>query len=351
MDQDKKYTAKEVALAVLKKAGEMLTKSESLKKYATENSKKIGYKLSEEGKGEKPQERDWDAFEVKAGKAKVSDPRLAPQKAPQDDPSQIEREDLGGRLDSQVGRELTEKESTAHKKDYKKELASRFAKAETGHEKGVHTSAGLKNPGMSSARLSGKIAIDNKHADAHNTEKNAHKQVLGEMKAQPKPNLPKSEDMNKKYEGFKAVEESAKESGARDPAAVAAAEGRKKYGKAAFQAAAAKGKKMGKSEENPDEKQDAKLGEKLEAVVAQHMKENAPAERQEEKEHEGHASPEMKEEAAHEDAPQHRGHVKLAKFMGRMEHKRSLKKPEMDKDENVSRPDTGFGAIIHKGSK
>jgi len=279
MNQDKKYTAKEVALTVLKKVGEMLTKSESLKKYATENSKKIGYKLSEEGKAEKPQERDWDAFEVKAGKAKVSDPRLAPQKAPQDDPKQIEREDLGGRLDSQVGRELTEKESTAHKKDYKKELASRFAK---------------------------------------------------------------TEEMKKKYEGFKAVEESAKESGASDPAAVAAAAGRKKYGKAAFQHAAAAGKKMGKNEEmpeheekNPDAKEDATLGEKVEALVAQHMKENAPAEHQEEEKHEGHASPEMKEEAAHEEKapekePEHRGHIKLAHFMGRMAHKRSMKKEPSD---------------------
>jgi hypothetical protein len=244
MSQEKKYTAQEVALAVLKKASEMLTKSEVLKKYATENSKKIGYKLSEEGKAEKPQERDWDAFEVKPGKAKVSDSRLAPQKAPQDNPKECKEEDLKDRLDDQLG---------------------------------------------------------------------------------------KAEPMKKKYEGFKAVEESAKKSGARDPAAVAAAAGRKKYGKAAFQAAAAKGKKMGKAEEmpseehekNPDAKQDATLGEKVEALVAQHMKENAPAEHQEEKMHEGHASPEMKEEAAE---PEHRGHTKLAKFMGRMEHKRSIKK-------------------------
>lgn len=60
-----------------------------------------------------------------------------------------------------------------------------------------------------------------------------------------KPEM-KSEAMEKKYEGFKAVEESARESGAKDPAAVAAAVGRKKYGKEAFQHAAAKGHKMGK---------------------------------------------------------------------------------------------------------
>ena len=60
--------------------------------------------------------------------------------------------------------------------------------------------------------------------------------------------LAKSE-LHKKYEGFKAVEESARESGASDPAAVAAAVGRKKYGKHAFQEAAAHGHKMGKSDD------------------------------------------------------------------------------------------------------
>lgn len=46
------------------------------------------------------------------------------------------------------------------------------------------------------------------------------------------------------YEGFKKVEASAAASGARNPGAVAAAIGRKKYGKARFQKAAAQGKKM-----------------------------------------------------------------------------------------------------------
>lgn len=42
---------------------------------------------------------------------------------------------------------------------------------------------------------------------------------------------------------FRAVEASARASGARNPAAVAAAAGRKKYGKKKFQALAAKGRK------------------------------------------------------------------------------------------------------------
>jgi len=54
--------------------------------------------------------------------------------------------------------------------------------------------------------------------------------------------------LSEKYMGFKAVEKSAKKGGAENPAAVAVAVGRKKYGKAAFQKAAAAGKKMGESQ-------------------------------------------------------------------------------------------------------
>ena len=46
------------------------------------------------------------------------------------------------------------------------------------------------------------------------------------------------------YMGFKKVEASAAASGARNPGAVAASIGRKKYGKKKFQKAAASGKSM-----------------------------------------------------------------------------------------------------------
>lgn len=46
------------------------------------------------------------------------------------------------------------------------------------------------------------------------------------------------------YMGFKAVEASAAAGGAKNPGAVAASIGRKKYGKGKFQKFAAKGKKM-----------------------------------------------------------------------------------------------------------
>lgn len=74
---------------------------------------------------------------------------------------------------------------------------SKISKGITGHEKGVHTAlkpiSGTANPGESTAgrnvrlRGSGNIASANM----------GHQKVLGEIKAMPKPNLPKSEEMNK----------------------------------------------------------------------------------------------------------------------------------------------------------
>ncbi len=134
--------------------------------------------------------------------------------------------------------------------------------------------------------------------------------------------------LEKKYEGFKAVEASAAKSGASDPKAVAAAVGMKKYGKKNFEEHAHEGKKFGKGEmqkmgmseesgHNPDEKADAQLGEKVEQEVQQHEENNAdPA-------HEASMKMGMSEKPM-------KGHIKLAKFMGRMEHKRG-QKAKLDK--------------------
>ncbi len=73
-------------------------------------------------------------------------------------------------------------------------------------------------------------------------------------------------------------------------------------------------KMLGKSDQmgaNPDAKADADLGEKVEQDVQEHEENNA--------------------DPAHE-APM-KGHIKLAKFMGRMEHKKGQKSMEMDKAE------------------
>lgn len=67
---------------------------------------------------------------------------------------------------------------------------------------------------------------------------------------------------------------------------------------------------IGKSDaegENPDAHADAQLGEKVEQDVQEHEQNN--------------------EDPAHAEAPM-KGHIKLAKFMGRMEHKKSMKKTD-----------------------
>jgi hypothetical protein len=108
----------------------------------------------------------------------------------------------------------------------------------------------------------------------------------------------------------------------------------------------AMGNLMGKSEENPDTKEnpdakeDADLGEKVEQDVEQHEKENAGAEEQE----------------AEQKEPEMKGHLKLAKFMGRMEHKRGERAKEMDKAETghekgIHRAIMGVGGLSHTGNK
>ena len=70
-----------------------------------------------------------------------------------------------------------------------------------------------------------------------------------EQQPKAKTRLQESIDtVSEKYMGFKKVAAAAKAGGAKDPDAVAAAIGRKKYGKEKFQKAAAKGKKLGEEQ-------------------------------------------------------------------------------------------------------
>ena len=69
-----------------------------------------------------------------------------------------------------------------------------------------------------------------------------------EQKTVNKIALAKEEQVNEKYQGFEKTVKAIKKGGsARDPEAVAAAIGRKKYGKERFQKAAAAGRKLGES--------------------------------------------------------------------------------------------------------
>lgn len=87
MSEEKKSSAKEAALAVLKKVEEMLKKSEILTKYETENSKKLGYQLPPIK--QKEAEKSDKAFEVEGKNSKSSnDPRLGHQVSPAKNPKE-----------------------------------------------------------------------------------------------------------------------------------------------------------------------------------------------------------------------------------------------------------------------
>lgn len=83
---EKKYTAKEVAVEVLKKTQEMLSKAEFLKKYEASNSKKLGYKPSMADK-EKMAEQSDKKLDVEAGKSK-NQARIENQIAPDKNPKE-----------------------------------------------------------------------------------------------------------------------------------------------------------------------------------------------------------------------------------------------------------------------
>ena len=75
--------------------------------------------------------------------------------------------------------------------------ASTLAKAETGQEKGVHTQNKTFAPNSGVSQAGGpqyrkqSYSADSKEAKmANDASKDKHKEVLGEMKAMPKPNIP-----------------------------------------------------------------------------------------------------------------------------------------------------------------
>jgi hypothetical protein len=90
MANEKKITAREAAQKVLSKVHEILAKSETLQKYQTENSPKLGVKYGSIEKDQKPVERDYSDYEVKSGKSLSSDQKrekkqISPSKNPKEE--------------------------------------------------------------------------------------------------------------------------------------------------------------------------------------------------------------------------------------------------------------------------
>ena len=373
MSENKKlFSAQEAALAVLTKAKEILEESSlmkaeklkkdgqtlgaaigfpgsaptapmaPIKKYETENNPKPGVKYGKIEKDQKPIERDYNEYNVKPGNSKDSSgPRLKKQVSPSGNPKEeaegnnapngmeppfefkdkvskeLAKEKASHMVKSQSGMHTVVYKSTAFEKsedqanDLMKSLSGKEDRSkmsgktgmlrtvETGHEKGVHIKGNQgESQGMSSAgaNLRETQYLSPKGAAASTAKaKEGHKQVLSEMKQMPKPNLGKAEKLEKgdwkKIHDKLEREGYSKESADKIDGSIKA--------------------KLGKGE-NPDEKQDAQLGEKVEHDVEEHMQENKDAEQKE-----GHSMASI---------PMCIGSAKLSKFM---EYRHAKKKAQM----------------------
>lgn len=198
-----------------------------MEKYETTNSKKMGYKLSEAGKETRQPEKSDHAFEVEGEKEKKSsdDARLAQQKDPQHNAKEQAEgnNELAGTTPTQVGQDGKNKpgydEMKGHlklakfigMKHYKRTKAlegsqsqsgaeaqhkeSEMDKAETGHEKGIHTQPMWEPKDSKGASLGKQPLAPQAPGRSFGSVKGGagkeeHKRVLGEMKGMPKPKLP-----------------------------------------------------------------------------------------------------------------------------------------------------------------
>ena len=204
---DKKYSPHEAALMVLAKAQE-LYKSSNL---AKGEWNKIHSKLEREGYSKESADKIDGAI-----KAKVEGKKLKKDEGMVSDmPMGMSEKNPDEKADAKLG-EKVEREVEAHEEgneDPKHEMKGHIKlakfmgameakrgkrpgmkemdKAETGHEKGIHTAVDpyphnriKKLAGMSEAGTLATGLFDQKPA------KEAHKKVLGEMKEMPKPKLP-----------------------------------------------------------------------------------------------------------------------------------------------------------------
>lgn len=199
MPNEKVYTAKQAAEAVLAKASEMLAKAEMPKHLAAPAEK------DQTG----PQGVKADPNPAAPNDKVNGNP--APGALPQNH-VKFAAEGLKGhlKLAKFVGRmEEKRKSKTVAVSAVTPSApaapaspaAPALGKAETGHEKGINVAAhggqgkgknatpqNKANQGMSAARFSGKVASDNKHAS--NPEKAMHSEVAKQIKTMPKPKLP-----------------------------------------------------------------------------------------------------------------------------------------------------------------
>jgi len=157
-DNKKLFTPREAAQAVLAKTYELLSKSETLNKYETENRKAPGVKYGKIEKDQKPIERDYPEYEVKSASFKDSSgKRLERQVSPSGNPKEEAegnnnvdgmepryefKDKVKGDLAKENAQHMVKSQSGMHTVTYKMHKAEDKAmpkpdlgKAETGHEK------------------------------------------------------------------------------------------------------------------------------------------------------------------------------------------------------------------------
>jgi hypothetical protein len=240
---EKKYSPKEAAIAVLNRAAELyknsnLAKSEDLKKG---DWKKIHDKLEREGYSKESADKIDGSIKAKLGKGELKKdgqtlgaaigfpgaPPTAPSPTPmgksdemqkmgmsEENPDEKADADLGEKVEREVEQHEEQNEDPKHemkghiklakfmgRMEHKRgQKAKEMDKGETGHERGVHTQAGSRTPGMSEAGMYNKAsktkAGENRPAVLQNVEgyknkvKGAHEQVLDQIHQMSKPKLP-----------------------------------------------------------------------------------------------------------------------------------------------------------------
>jgi len=242
MPNEKVYTAKQAAEAVLAKASEMLAKAEMLKHPAAPVEKQIaapeGVKADPNpaapndkvngnpAPGALPQNQEKYAAEGLKGHLKLAkfvgrmEEKRKSISAPMDKGEGVNRnagaplhrkvayDKAGDKVSSQIAAEGAKENHVKKLAEMKAAPKPDLGKAETGHEKGINVSVNPKSGKSSSnagkdvksakrdsdfaatGKASSPKILNSMASDAVGRAKESHKQVLGEMKSMPKPKLP-----------------------------------------------------------------------------------------------------------------------------------------------------------------
>ena len=190
---DKKYSAAEAAVAVLKKAEEMLKKHEHI------GWGKLHGKLEREGYSDKTADKIAGSIKAKVEKSEeklvdstaTGEKNITPSDDTQKDPNPLtnaheQKESEGGWGDMKGHIKLAKFIGRMEHKRGKP--AQEMDKGETGNERGIHTNTFNNSIGKPHSMSGGKPMQTPEKAKEDKVK--LHQQVLGEMKQMPKPKLP-----------------------------------------------------------------------------------------------------------------------------------------------------------------